>query len=53
LVVSIEKRFRSQIVVLKGLAIPKIPITYLNINFGRAFAGKIKEANYMTGEFIG
>jgi len=35
--------------ILKGLAIPKIPMTYLNINFGRAFAGKIEEPNYMTG----
>jgi len=48
-----KNRCKSQIVVLKGLAIPKIPMPYLNINFGRAFAGKIEEANYMTGDFIG
>ena len=40
-------------VVLKRLEIPKTPVLYLNINFGRAFAGKIEEPNYMTGDFIG
>ena len=43
----------TNVVILKGLAIPKIPMTYLNANFDRAFAGKIEEAYYMTGNFIG
>ena len=32
----------TNVVILKGLAIPKIPTTYLHINFGRAFAGNIE-----------
>jgi len=43
----------TNVVILKGLAIPKNHMTYFNIDFGRAFAGKIEEANYMTGDFIG
>ena len=47
-----DVRFKAEISQRSQLC-PGDHMTYLNINFGRAFVGKIEKANYMTGDFMG